>query len=168
MSPLALHEYACTQVPPWQLVEQQSVPTVQWFPSVMQLETVLFTCAQVPPLQFPEQHWEFPPQLLAFGVQLAAQAALTQEKLQQSVPSVQPLPDSRQNLAEVHFPKAQTLEQHCELEVQLSSPATHAGVYEIPHWLELHVPEQQSDGALQLVVSAWHWPAPSVQMPLAQ
>lgn len=43
MSPLAWHEYAGTQVPPWQFVEQQSVPSAQAFPSVTQLEMVVVT-----------------------------------------------------------------------------------------------------------------------------
>lgn len=43
MSPPGWHEYAWTQVPPWQLVEQQSDPTLQAFPRVVQLDTVVLT-----------------------------------------------------------------------------------------------------------------------------
>jgi hypothetical protein len=37
MSPVALQDDAGTHFPPWQFVEQQSVPTAQPFPSVLQV-----------------------------------------------------------------------------------------------------------------------------------
>ncbi|SRR6266568_2111045 len=128
MSPPELQEDAWTQVPPWQLVEQQSVPSVHAFPSVLQLETVVLTVPQVLVLQTPEQHFAFVPlQPVALSwMQLAAQLPPTQEKLQQSLASVHDLPVSAQNAAEVHLPYAHTVEQHCESPVQVSPPGWQA------------------------------------------
>lgn len=43
MSPVELQEYAWTQTPPWQFVEQHSEPAAQALPSVVQLETTCET-----------------------------------------------------------------------------------------------------------------------------
>jgi len=90
-SPLAWHEYAATQRPPWQFVEQQSVPTVQVSPWTRQLP--------------PASAWHCP-----------AGHDLVQQALGSRVEQVPPVAVQKV-LAQV--PPVQRLEQHSELALQL-------------------------------------------------
>lgn len=58
MSPVALQDDAGTHFPPWQFVEQQSVPKAHAFPSVVQVAVLpaTVTAAHWPPVHVPEQH----------------------------------------------------------------------------------------------------------------
>ncbi len=65
MSPVVLQAEAWTHLPPWQFVEQHSLPLLQELPRVVQVavlpETV--TAAHWPLLHVPEQHCDAAVQL---------------------------------------------------------------------------------------------------------
>lgn len=116
------------QVPPWQLVEQQSVSRRQEFPSVVQLETAVVTARQVPEVQTPEQHW-FAPEQLAPTVRHDPEAHVPpppQLSPQHCASETHTSFAATQKSSEVHFPNAHTVEQHWEGAVQLSPPGRHA------------------------------------------
>src|SRR6266511_1810420 len=140
MSPPALHEYAWMQTPPWQFVEQHSNPAVQEFPSVVQLETAVDTVAHAPEVHVSAQHSEDDAH-----VSLAI----------------------LQNASDVHFPEAQTVEQHCEPVPQLSPPTRHASTGGGAHVPLGQEPEQQWPGldGLHAALVARHRGGGSVQIP---
>jgi hypothetical protein len=82
------------QVPPWQLCEQQVVPSVQLLPSVVQLPAR--TAAHMPPAQLPLQHCASPVQAVPSCVQLPAQLPPTHDRPQHCTDEVQVAPLARQ------------------------------------------------------------------------
>jgi hypothetical protein len=169
MSPFALQAEAGMQTPPWQLVEQHSIPAAQAFPSVVQLEIVVLTTSQVPLVpQLPEQHWlSWLHATPVLSHAAATQLPATHASEQHSVDEVQPAPDWAQNADEVHFPEEQTVEQHCESRVQVSPPTPHATTGGAAHFsvAPSHFPEQHWPGFAAVQVAPWrrHWLGGSVQ-----
>lgn len=170
MSPPAWHEYAWTQLPPWQLVEQQSEPTLQALPRVVQLETVAGKTWQVPDAHRPEQHWLADEQVAPVVAQApdavvwAAHFPETQLRLQHWVFELQTAPWLPQKPADVHVPYAQLVEQHCESTAQVSPPGLQAAVVAVPHFPEVQRPEQHCEGDEQVEASARQADA-SMQVP---
>lgn len=172
MSPFALHEYAWTQTPPWQLVEQHSDPAAQALPRVVQDDTTVDTTAQLPPVHVPEQHCV--PEVQAAPVVAHAAVAHvpdTHEKEQHSLDEVHACPASLQNVDEVQVPDPQTVEQHSEPLVQASPPTLQAGAGGAVHFrVASHCPEQHCPGLPAVQVAPWarHCPAGSTQIPFTQ
>ncbi len=168
MSPPALHEYAWMQTPPWQFVEQHSNPAVQEFPSVVQLETAVDTVAHAPEVQTPEQHWLADEQLAPTSEQAPdAQAPEVHVSAQHSDDDAHVSLAILQNASDVHFPEAQTVEQHCEPVPQLSPPTRHASTGGGAHVPLGQEPEQQWPGldGLHAALVARHRGGGSVQIP---
>jgi hypothetical protein len=169
-----LQAEAWMQTPPWQFVEQHSLPAAQAFPSVVQLAIVVLTTSQVPLVpHLPEQHWPF----WLHATPVLSQAAATQlparhESEQHSVDEVQLAPDWVQNADVVHFPEAQTVEQHCVSAVHVSPPTPHATTGGAAHFsvAPSHFPEQHWPGFAAVQVDPWgrHWLGGSVHRPFTQ
>src|SRR4030042_3791119 len=105
MSPVVLHEYAWTHFPPWQLVEQHSLPAPQAFPSVVQVALSVGTAAHWPLAQSPEQHWDALLQLSVMErhAPLAhVPVLLSQVRLQHSAPLAQVSLAALQNWDALH------------------------------------------------------------------
>ena len=169
MSPVALQEDAWTHFPPWQFVEQQSVPVLQAFPSVVQVEVLPDTviAAQWPFVHVPEQHWDAEVQLWPTDVHaplahvpFEVLVAPVQVRLQQSAFAVQVAPAAAQTVDELQVPLLHAVEQQSAFAEHLSPPALHAGVTQVPF---VHWPEQQSVAVEQAVPPARHWFAGSTQ-----
>ena len=118
MSPTGWQEYALEQKPLWQLVEQQSVPVEQVWPSTLQLPPG--SVAQTPASQVPVQQ-SFPEaQAWPTSVQtLLEQVPLTQLLRQQSVSVLQESPLAAQKLGAPHVVPSQT-------PLQQGTPEAHA------------------------------------------
>jgi hypothetical protein len=172
MSPVALQEDAWTHFPPWQFVEQHSVPVLQAFPSVVQVAVLPDTviAAHWPFVHVPEQHWDAVVQLWPTDAQaplahvpFEVLVAPVQVRLQQSASRLHAAPAAAQNWVELHLPLLQAVEQQSAFVVQLSPPDWQAfwtGVVQVPL---LHWPEQQALAVEQLVPPARHWLVGSTQ-----
>jgi hypothetical protein len=166
-----LQEYAWTQTPPRQFVEQHSAPAAQALPSVVQVPTDVVTTAQAPPVHVPEQHCVPVEQ----GAPTDAHASVahwpeTQEREQHSVGEVQASLALLQNVDEVHLPEAHTVEQHWPSAAQVSPPTPQAGAGGAVHLRSPpHSPEQHWPRPAAVHVAPWarHCPAGSTQTPPA-
>lgn len=135
-------------MPPWQLVEQHSVPEAHAFPSVVQLDTVGLTGWQTLPEQTPEQQSDallHPAPTVAHEV---PHSPAVHVREQHCDPSVHAAPGPPQNADDVHSPLAQWVEQQSAPVAQVSPPTLHADTA-APHEPALHTPEQQSQGLAQ-------------------
>lgn len=131
MSPIALQDEAWTHFPPWQFVEQQSVPVEQAFPRVLQVAVLPVTviAAHCPPVQVPEQHWEAALQLCPTETQAPlAHLPPVQVRLQHWSFAVQVAPAASQNWVELHLwvVVLHAVEQQSAFALQLSPPFLHA------------------------------------------
>ncbi len=168
MSPVVLHEYAWTHFPPWQLVEQHSLPPPQVFPSVVQVALLAGTgsAAHWPLAQSPEQHCDAPLQLSPMERHAPlAQVPVppSQVRLQHSAPPVQGAFAALQNCDELHLPVAvsQAVEQQSAFFEQLSPPGVQAGGTGVVQEPPSHLPEQQALAAEHWVSPDRHWSAGS-------
>lgn len=171
---MALQAEAWTHLPPWQLVEQQSVPALQAFPRVVQVAVLPDTviAAHWPLVHVPEQHCEAAVQLWPTDwhaplphVPVVAPAAMVQVRSQQSALRLQLAPAAAQNVEELHFlvVALHAVEQQSALVVQLSPPAWQAfwtGAAQTP---PVHWPEQQSLAVAHFCPPATHWLVGSTQ-----
>ena len=168
MSPVALQAEAWTHFPPWQFVEQHSVPEAQLLPSVLHVAVLpgVVTGWHVPPVHVPEQHCDAEVQLWPTDVQaplvqvpLVAPEGMLQARLQQSAFAEQVAPAAAQNWVELHLwvVVLHAVEQQSAFVEQVSPPAWHAfgtGVVQVPL---LHWPEQQSLALEHAVPPDLHW-----------
>jgi hypothetical protein len=83
---------------------------------------------------------------------------------QHSPSASQELPPAVQKSPLVHFPLAQSSEQHCESVVQDAPLSKQLGVGESPHLPETHAPVQHSLSAVHAMPGSTHVPG-SMQMP---
>jgi hypothetical protein len=112
----------------------------------------------------PVQHWSFAKQMSPVCVQYetAEHTPLLQMPEQQSVLTVQPLPDVRQpppGLMGAHLPLLQIPLQHCVPDVQLPATGLSGTQAVAEHvWFEPQKPEQQSPGCVHAPPTALHAP----------
>lgn len=173
MSPVALQDEAGTHFPPWQFVEQQALPAVQAFPSVVQVAVLPDTviAAHWPLVHVPEQHCDAALQLWPTEVQAPlAHVPPVQLRLQHSSFAAQVAPATLQNWVELHLPVAvlQAVEQQSAFLEQLSPPAWQAFWTGVVHVPPLHWPEQQSLALEHAVAPARHCPVGSTHTFAAQ
>lgn len=174
---------AATQVPPLQLVEQQSYPPEQASPSVRQvkLEEPGGTAWQVPEvvrpqLPVPEQQSDGLPQAVPIWRQLLARhCPAMQLRVQQSLALLQASPAALQNwlVVQTGWPPtvsgAQVPEQHA---VWPGVQAVLSATQVVEPWVHLppvHCPRQQ--GVPPTVQAAWsvmHWTPGTAQVPATQ
>jgi hypothetical protein len=153
-------------------VEQHSVPATQAFPSVVQVPIVLVTVAQKPPVHVPEQHCEGEVQAVpTVAHDVVAHVPAVHSSEQHSVGEVQPSPELLQNVEEVHFPEAHTVEQQSPSLAQVSPPTPQVGAGGAVHLRSVpHFPEQHAPGLPAVQVAPWarHCPTGSTQSPFTQ
>lgn len=176
MSPVVLHEDACTHLPPWQFVEQHSVPAAQALPRVVQATLFVGTgrSAHLPSApQLPVQHCAEALQLWPIEAHAPPleQVPPTQLRLQHSELFAQLSLAALQNVDEVHLcvrVVSHVVEQHSLPDAQFSPPFLQTGVGGASHAPLVHFPEQQSLGAEHCAAAARHWFTGSTQMWFAQ
>lgn len=177
MSPGASHAATAMQVPALQFVEQQSVPTVQESPSVLQVEPLEPGGSGAhfdPKPQMPEQHcvslaqdwfsWrhtldeQVAPALPAFG-QLCEQHCASDPQVS---PGYAHIPPSSTHfcVAVSHAP-----EQHWPSALHASPGSKQVGTAGVSQWPALQYPEQQSRFSMHASVSSWQMVVGFVQMP---